>query len=1595
MACEYLIRTQNNGDTPILTEEEFKTVLRTLGLTLNDDSNSETIKQIINALGSENNVKFSVQTNKEVEDIIIDISNRTKDEIKLGVVNDSILSSADYSFDKRNIISACTLIENTQEEHQIAMSLDDEAFAKAYCEQEMQRDPSQSIEDVMARVEKIKRNWQNLSRDGMLLHNFMPIALWAAWKGETAGGTTSYLQEKLQQFKYKDLNGVEHKLSDRFDLTQLPKIMESIGRISYYLHETTKAIRPVDAKHLTSLHFKSKIKPDLKDRAGASEVGIHVDNIYVGNDNRIYLFNYKFCQDDYTRWAINKREKYIKEMALIREILSDNGIDVTSGQFFNIPIQIEYNDEGKIVGWNFKGTALQDMGIPYSARNSRAPLVSQEIVDSLLNFIDGQNRQATAIKRTSFVTSIQNSDKLLKLINPKFNAKMEGLNISAKAWIRSHYGTNIVNAENGIGYDVILKNGEKHHIENNQNYKDNTELEQFVQAHLEELAREIPIVTSTIIDSILTSYETGTPKFSGFGMSGTSAYLSRQLTKYFMYTENSTGKKEYEWNFLLNDDLNQLGIILFQNRNTNQVDVISVCPFDLYEKIPTKYSQNGLLGYHEMDMMMPKIDMQSSYGDMEAIRVMEILNQVVKQYGDMKFGNLSIFSPYFSGTARSFSINRIAKQYSQIIKYINQKFDTTFEQYFKQSNFVDPFEIIRQCINSIYKNKPIASSLLSATDVAQKYASIKDLVQMMENEYFHTKDPDRIEEYKTSTNEQRRAAYEIYHNAQLWLFRYSGDYQVQVKHIDSLFRNALPTYANPDENVRMVSDMFNAALNNTASQFRDLYTPFNKKLRQFEEAKGINFVNREIIGSTENIFSKMFQIDPNTGKKTWRFVNPYNDEAVALAGLDSDEVSFLKSYLFFMAGLRARAHEQVFNFTDENDSRLKEYIESHSDYLIVPLTKATNIKHTIQNKINATGKLIQRCNTTDKLKETLKEWDPIHESTHTTGSIPNSSIYSLGENPLSSHRTLLFSENETQRQVLMSEKPESYFEQDLGNIACEYAAQQIWYENMQNVELQAKAVMWCMHHIGEEGGRKAKEIIDESLSHVEEFVKVNMYGQSIMSDSGKAFSKAMELPQRLMRAVFIAGNLRSMFRDTFEGIMQNTVRTLTHYHNNLSTANVYAGYGQVMQHIFTSDRAMNKMSELCLRYRLSNCDTARIAERAKRGQGGILNPMSMSFSTLRGPDFLNRMVLFVARCKEDGVWDAFDMVDGELIYDPKKDERFKAYFDGIKGSKEYLEAKSKYFSACLQYNQEHRNEKQLVIGQDLLSEPYSDKEIKNLKEFSDSIYGAYDQSQKARYERLALGHALGVFTTWMNGTIAAWLRQPGKYSSYYTSIDPDGKTVIKTSDAGNELYFKEDGGLCEKIGDNYYDCDTGEKVENNGDCPVVGEVPVMVQGILYTFKDIWHVLREDGLNPESFKTKIWAAYTNRENLKKLFGDATAYLLYLLLFGLIFTPKYKEHLKSKECNNLIVDGATELFYHSAYSAFDGFAGPYSIVNFLLNDIEPTVATANLGFLRNATRYAMGDTTFKAFIYGNLPIFRSFKDTAKMYDSDAFKTIPKDE
>ena len=753
-----------------------------------------------------------------------------------------------------------------------------------------------------------------------------------------------------------------------------------------------------------------------------------------------------------------------------------------------------------------------------------------------------------------------------------------------------------------------------------------------------------------------------------------------------------------------------------------------------------------------------------------------------------------------------------------------------------------------------------------------------------------------------------------------------------------------------------------------------------------------------MLGNPTHLYKKMYRRNPQTGENLWQFVNPYNSSECIQYGLNADEILFLKKAIFQFAKYRHRASGRSFSYTGIKDSNFIDQVNSDTSYLLVPLHKASaseRNKHVISEKCESLKKTLKQVSTWDKFKNWVQ--DKLQSSNpdrFVDGFVDEKSIYSKdSEDNLANNRTMYVSEQPNIRAQFLAQYPDTHWETNISYLLADYMEQQLVYEHMKKVEFIGKNMLFLMYTLGEHEGENTRKLLSASMEELEKFMKLNVYNQSIMSPLGKAVTDFMAPAKRLMSHLYIAANLRSMFRDSFEGVWQNIMRTITHYQTDLQAKYLTQGYKQVIEHVFDSDKQITILSELCLRYRLSNTDVAKVAERAKSSKGGIFDFEHLGFSTLRGPDFLNRMTLFTARCMQDGVWDAFDIKDHRLVYDCKKDARFKDFFYGAVDSKEYYEAKSRYFTAVQEYNEEHQDSEQIgfdIENGELLPEPYSQNEITQFKEFANGIYGAYDKSQKSMYEHIALGQTLGVFSTWFNGHIAAWLREPGVYMPYFKTVDENGKAVIRTAESGNEQWFDGRGVIFEKIGeDTYVNPDTGEQISGEKMYPVVDKVPVPVQGILYTLGDTWDVLRHDGLDINAFKNNVLAYETNVQNFKKLFGDLFAMLLYALLFGFVLTPMYKDHKKKEDCDNVLADALIELLYKSSFTSFDGFFAPIAVINYVRDDMRPAVLNTNIKLLSDMGKVVFGDKSWEAFMYGNTPILRTFKDTSKMYSPEVFK------
>ena len=153
----------------------------------------------------------------------------------------------------------------------------------------------------------------------------------------------------------------------------------------------------------------------------------------------------------------------------------------------------------------------------------------------------------------------------------------------------------------------------------------------------------------------------------------------------------------------------------------------------------------------------------------------------------------------------------------------------------------------------------------------------------------------------------------------------------------------------------------------------------------------------------------------------------------------------------------------------------------------------------------------------------------------------------------------------------------------------------------------------------------------KEAKYIEEYLKVNIFKKSVMENSSQEIISRLTPVRTFVTYANLAGNAVAYFRDIENGFMENYLRTVTKFQTDISASNLTKAYGYVITNGTSNTMNINMLSKLCVKYRLSNTDLARITERLKTNRGGIYNWDNWAFSTLRSPDFLNRMTLFVAK----------------------------------------------------------------------------------------------------------------------------------------------------------------------------------------------------------------------------------------------------------------------------------------------------------------------------------------------------------------------------
>lgn len=1302
----------------------------------------------------------------------------------------------------------------------------------------------------------------------------------------------------------------------------------------------------------------------------------HIDYVVVKDNGEIELFNIKTSTEPYYLWPKAKKEKYRYQMALLKQMLAQKGIDPRKIRVNIVPVQLKYDSNFEMV---------EDIFVQDS--------VALDVYDGKYIFTDYDKVAEQFITSTSNFKTVSSetiikATTVLQKIFPGKNILAQGIQKNAQEWVRQNwYHCSPEVLPNNSGYKLTLpESGEEIIVKDTRKGEKNAEFVKIIEEKIGSELEEFTVDKGAkyLIDDIKNSLKQG---FFNSSMKGPRvSYLQQQFTKYFEAKhEDEDGKFNYDWELVESSTLTSANLIAFRHKTTGQLDVFAISGVDPNTKYSFKNGRDNLLGAYIPDLNNYNFEMESNYGNMDAIRAMVLLNEAFPEIqGKVKLGQLKVIglNSYSAKKGVFYEFDTLLKQWNTIIQVVNKNNPKNpINNNFKELGIqvIAPEEVVYQIwldtLNDVPEsswgeirdlkdileqkhniNGPVIDGLMSVATIEGKIEKLNELLETLQklanDQGIITSNATELRNATFDANKKRAAVAKLYMATSRALAMYNGDISLNNEEISTMHATMIKSGSVGNSSIRRVAVLTHNTIDQIRAKILEKYVDkVSPIFQEFYEEGGYTKLLNATVGNQASMYKNLYEVDEN-GNMGLTAKNPYNPSSE----LKDFERKFLKKILYEFYKVRCEMSGIPLDISGIDDPKLIK--DMPKGYLFIPLqqassaTKSQNIGSALKNA----GKKIMRLITspTEVFEESLGNLTR-EEAEYRDSLIGGMTTYN--------HYVRSYMSD---RDAQIASKGVEYFETNMENVFVDFLSKQVQTEEFNKLLIRVKGIELALTLRGIAEGDT--EAVDKTIKEIEDFAKVNIYGSSIMEKSSKKIDAWLQPLRRAVSMYYIAASPTGMVRDTIQGLEANFINTLIKFQTDVGAEDVAFAYKEVFKDGLTNIGTLSKLNQFNIKFGLSNFDAAKVGERIKTGRGGIYNLENVAFWTLRAPDYLNRMTLFVAKMKKDGCYEAYSLnEDGRLVYNWRKDKRFSEYAAGNTSHPDYNKQKSLYFSLIREFN--------TATGSDLtytddLPDAYTPSEVRAIKTLGDSIYGNFDQSGRAKYENMAIGRNFIFFSTWMNGMV----------DNYFKSrqiSESELRLEQETDYNGNPLFFKDNFG--------------GTTTEDTG-VPVLKHVPIMVQGIFGTFGTLIKELHGENWDFKKFSEgDVWNNEIHRRNLKKALTDFTVFMLLTALFKMFLTPKYQKHKVEADGRRFMENAIMEILYKGGKTSFDTFKGPLAILQYLGESTNPATYKLQSRVLKDLTNFAIGEKTVGQIAMGSNAFFRSAQDSYRMWLRDTKNNV----
>ena len=492
--------------------------------------------------------------------------------------------------------------------------------------------------------------------------------------------------------------------------------------------------------------------------------------------------------------------------------------------------------------------------------------------------------------------------------------------------------------------------------------------------------------------------------------------------------------------------------------------------------------------------------------------------------------------------------------------------------------------------------------------------------------------------------------------------------------------------------------------------------------------------------------------------------------------------------------------------------------------------------------------------------------------------------------------------------------------------------------------------------------------LENTYKAILDSINKKIYGNPIMQKQLQPIYGALSGVRSTFSVMALGLSSKAFAREMLQGVWTTAARAGVQQMSGITLETYTKAFTTILQDAPKNKDLINKFPQLNEIYGMANYSLNDIADQQRINWYGIRNWTEQTlYITSSAPDFQHRLAILVAKMMGDGCYEASMEIgpDGKLKYNFKKDKRYTAYIDNDFKNPDYVYQKALYLENLRQFNKEGWNLKE---GDDLPL-AYTNRQILQIKQYSDLLYGHYDQESKALINDSFLGSFFMQFRTWAVAGIERWFLAPGIYNGEEPKLQ-------KTED-GEEIWY-------------WYDSEEdGDEIKRN--ISRKSEVPeeAKKKGLaapLYQFEGnpmegiFFSILRFTKALMTWDKEKIqevWSDPLLRKNFKlgiwDMFVSSMFVLLIRILFGLITDEDLTKNLTSQnwitQWTYGVLTGSTQ----------DGQI--HQILGSMFTDLNPPLVGQLQRFAESTWGVITGDDNIAYAITRNIGAVREFSGFAK--------------